>query len=256
MIQKILQWIREAFQKMIGQTSIKQALHVDFTTSQPMILALDTWCKMYENKASWLSEDVVSLNLPAAIAGEIARATTIEMKVGIEGSTRAEFLQKQFDAYLPKLRQYIEYGVAKGGLIMKPYIVDKAIAIDFVQADQFYPISFGVNGVITACVFANQQAVGSKYYTRLEYHEMKGNSCVIKNMAYKSDSSSTLGVRVPLDTIDDWKDLAESATIQDVKKPLFAYFRFPLANNIDVTSPLGVSCYSRAVPLIEQADQQ
>jgi A118 family predicted phage portal protein len=41
-----------------------------------------------------------------------------------------------------------------------------------------------------------------------------------------------------------------------VDKPLFGYFKFPLANNIDPLSPLGVSCFSRAVDLIEEADKQ
>ena len=256
MIQKILQWIREAFQKMIGQTSIKQVLHVDVTMSQPMVLALDLWCKMYENKAPWLSDEVVSLNLPSAISSEIARSATIEMKMKIDGSSRAEFLQQQMDVYIPKMRQYVEYGVAKGGLIMKPYIVGKTIAVDFVQADQFYPIAFNARGDIISCVFADQRMQHGKYFTRLEYHDMKDHSCVIKNLAYKSDSPTTLGTQVPLSSIQDWEDLAESATIQDIEKPLFAYFKYPLANNIDVTSPLGVSCYSRAVTLIEEADRQ
>ena len=50
--------------------------------------------------------------------------------------------------------------------------------------------------------------------------------------------------------------LLPEATITGIDRPLFAYFKFPAANTIDPTSPLGVSCYARAVELIEQADKQ
>ena len=60
-----------------------------------------------------------SLNLPAAIAAEIARAVTIEMQVQISGSARADFLAGQMARVTGKLRQGTEYGAAKGGLIRR-----------------------------------------------------------------------------------------------------------------------------------------
>ena len=39
-------------------------------------------------------------------------------------------------------------------------------------------------------------------------------------------------------------------------KPLFAYFKMPFANQEDISSPLGVSVYSRAIGILEQADRQ
>ena len=59
---------------MIGQSSVKQALHVDVAISPRMAVALQLWTFMYENRAHWLNDEIRSLNLPAAIAGEIARA--------------------------------------------------------------------------------------------------------------------------------------------------------------------------------------
>ena len=76
---------------MIRQSTVKQALKVDIMVSAPMAEALQTWSEMYENKASWLSTTVRSLNLPASIAGEIARAVTIEMQVA-----RKELVKWQF----------------------------------------------------------------------------------------------------------------------------------------------------------------
>jgi A118 family predicted phage portal protein len=256
MFSRILAWIREVFNKMIGQSSVKQALKVDIAISAPMVSALQLWSLMYENKATWLNKDIKSLNLPAAIAGEIARAVTIEMTVDISGSARADFLAEQFDKVVPKLREKVEQGAAKGGLMLKPYISNGQVLIDYVQADQFYPVAFDGNGNITSCIFADQRTISDKYYTRLEYHVMMPAGCEITNLAFRSDNRDTLGVSVPLTAVEAWAELQPQATITAIDKPLYAYFRYPLANNIDPSSPLGVSCYSRAVDLIEQADKQ
>jgi A118 family predicted phage portal protein len=266
MFSKILSWIRDWINKMIGQSSVKQALKIDIAVSAPMAEALQMWSLMYENKSSWLTTDIKSLNLPASIAGEIARAVTIEMKASISGSVRADYLAAQVGKIMPKLRQMVEYGCAKGGLMMKPYVNGDEIDVDFIQADQFFPVKFDANGNITACVFADQRTVGNNFYTRLEYHTMvdmvdptngkKSKACEIKNLAFKSTGKETLGNEVSLaSSIPEWAGLQPQALIKNLTRPLFAYFRFPQANNIDPTSPLGVSCYARATELIEQADK-
>ena len=259
MFAKILQWLREVWSKMISGTDLKSKLKVDISMSGYMINALQLWTRMYVNQAAWLSEpnNIVSMNLPAAIAGEISRAVTIEMQVKIEGDNpRAKFLNEQFAPVMEKLRQQVEFGCAKGGLMFKPYVRDGKIAVDYIQADQFFPVTFDTDGKITACVFADQLQKGQTFYHRLEFHRMTSKGCEVKNMAFMSSDKTTLGSEISLQTVDEWKDIAPQAIITGIDKPLFAYFRYPQANNIDPTSPLGVSCYSRAVDLIQQADLQ
>jgi A118 family predicted phage portal protein len=255
MFQRLLQWIRDWIGKMINKTSIKDVLGVDIEISSEMVSALQEWSRMYENKASWLSEDVKSLNLPAAIASEIARAVTIEMSVVVTGSRRGKYLDELMQTLLLMMRKQVEYGSAKGGLIMKPYVNKDKIEVDFIQADHFFPVSFDSNGNITACVFVDQRTIGKDYFTRLEYHTMTDEGCDVINAAFKSHNKDTLGTRTPLETVPDWAGLEEEATITDIDKPLFAYFRYPLVNNIDTDSPLGVSCFSRSIDLIRQADE-
>ena len=240
---------------MLNTSSVKDALRVDVAISPLMITALTEWSNMYINQAGWLSDTVKSLNLPAAIAGEISRAVTIEMDIEISGSLRADYLYDQIDRVYPKLRQYVEFGCAKGGLMMKPYVSNGFILVDFVQADQFYPISFDANGKITACVFSDTKVIGRNYFTRLEYHQMTSAGCQVTNVVYKADGPNTLGRLDSLQSVADWAQLEPEALITNISRPLFAYFRYPQANNIDPTSPLGVSCYARAVELIEQADK-
>jgi len=256
MFAKILQWIREVLSKMINPTNVKSALKVDVAISPLMAEALQLWSIMYINQAPWLNNDVKSLQLPAAIASELSRAVAIEMDVEISGSARADYLYAQMENALVNIRQMVEYGLAKGGLMMKPFVKGGNIHVDFIQADQFYPVMFDANGTISACVFSDTRIVGRDYFTRLEYHNMTDAGCVITNAVYKSQSPNTLGSTDSLNSVAAWTDLEPSATITGIDKPLFAYFKFPLANSIDPTSPLGVSCYARSTELIRQADEQ
>ena len=241
---------------MLNTSSVKQALNLNVAITPLMVEALQKWSLMYINQSPWVGGEIRSLNLPASIASELARAVTIEMGVQISGSARADFLTKQMNKVIDNLRQYTEYASAKGGLWFKPYIKGDQIAVDYVQADQGYPIAFDTNGNMTAAVFADQKTIGQYFYTRLEYHEMTPEGYVIKNMAYRSGTRDVLGAQIPLGTVDAWAELEPEAMITNIDRPLFAYFKMPFANNIDPTSPLGVSAYARAVDLIEQADRQ
>jgi len=256
MFQRILAWIREALNKMLNPSSVKQALKLDMLLSTRMTEALQAWSLMYTNQAAWLTNDVKSLNLAAAIAAEIGFTVTTEMSFNVTGSARADYLAAQLQPVLNALQTYTEYGSAKGGLVFKPYISGDKIIVDFVQADMFYPIAFDSNGNMTACVFADQKTVGNKFYTRLESHALVDGKYQIKNFAFQSTARDMLGNSCSLSFVDSWAELATEAEILNIDKPLFAYFKMPFANNIDTTSPLGVSIYARAVDLIEQADRQ
>ena len=145
---------------------------------------------------------------------------TIEMDIEMSGSLRADYLYTQIDRVYPKLRQYVEYGCAKGGLMLKPYVSGKDILVDFVQADQFYPISFDANGKITACVFSDTRIIGKNYFTRLEYHQMTSAGCQVTNVVYKADGPNTLGRLDSLQSVADWANLEPDALI-DLQQPVW-----------------------------------
>lgn len=256
---------------------------------------------------------IVSLGLPAMIASEKARTALLEFESEITTPTeeveienpnykepepdmfgniiptmepptimedrpttdtaRAEYLNGQYKKLKKQLRKQIEYGIAKGGLVIKPYPVinnesgadvTPELEFDFIQADAFYPLAFDANGRITEAAFLQTKAEKDTLYRRLEYHKWSGNKVEIVNKVFKSSNTQTegdmsgidLGQEVPLTSVPEWKDLKDHATIQNVNQPLFAYFRMPEANTIDTSSPLGVSGYSRAENLIKDADMQ
>lgn len=256
MLENFVTWIKELWRKMIGREDIKRELGIDLQISSPMLDALGRWSAMYENKAEWIQGDIHSTNLPAAIAGELARSATIEMQVEVTGSERADYLAAQLAAVVEDMREQVEYGCAKGGLILKPWPNGQELQVDYVQADGAIPVRFSGRRLVE-CIFVDKRKQGDSFYTRLEFHQLlgKGNYRVT-NKAFKSTTESSWGNRVELSEVEDWADLQPETNLRNIKQPLFAYFRFPQANNIDPSSPLGVSCYARAEDLIKQADIQ
>lgn len=248
MFDGIKDFFRRVRSAVFDKGTIKNAIGEDIAMSNSMAQAIRLWSDMYE--------DGEKLNLPAAISRELARLISIEMKSEITGGSRGEFLNQKYNEIIQNIRGPLEHGCAKGGLILKPYVKDKEIMVDYIQADAFFPLAFNNSGKITAAVFVERIVKGSKYYTRLEKHVLKGTAYTISSKAYLSFNEGTLGNTVSLDSVDEWSSLVEEITISNVKKPLFGYFKPAIANTVDPKSPLGVSVYADAVELIEEANRQ
>ena len=196
---------------------------------------------------------------------------------------RAEYLNKTYkNKLLKKLCRQIEYGIALGGLVIKPYVimgkeeketvdgngltltqeVDKAeIEFDFVYANDFYPLAFNGSGDIIEAAFIQRRFEKDITYSRLEHHKYFADEhkVVVTNMAFRSTTrgdGKDLGEEISLKSIPEWASIEPVTTICHADRLMFAYFKMPEANTIDMYSPLGVSGFDKAVKLIKDADIQ
>lgn len=263
MFEKVLNFIKGVIGRMFSKNTIQSALNIEIAISQDMANAITLFEKIYMNEAPWLKRDEVeSLELGASIANEFTRLTTLEMKSEITGSTRANYLNEQYKKVLENLNENLEIGNAVGGLIFKPYVKDGQIYVDFVKGSCFYPTEYNSSGDIIAGIFTSQLTKGDDIYTRLEYHKfyekpiLNDINYIIKNVVYRSNNNSILGSRTDLNKVQEWANIQEETAIKYVSRPLFSYYKTPIANNIDPESPLGVSVFARAVNLIKKADKQ
>lgn len=231
---------------------------VDVCLTSQMASAIELWTAMYENHAPWVDrQKTKSAQIPAAIASEIARLVTLEMKSEITGGTGALFLNREYQKkVLADLRRYVEYGCAKGGLILKPYVTKTGLSIQYVQADSFFPLAFDDSGRIQQCVFTEQFRKGKKIYTRLEVHTLQGDRIHLTNRVFVATNDYSLGTEIEIGSIERWSELAPELTLEGADRLLFGYFKVPMANAEDSDSPLGVSVYSRAPELVEEADRR
>ena len=136
----------------------------------------------------------------------------------------------------------------------------------------FTPMDFIVteqddNGNITGIVFKDGYTDNDKHYTRLEYHrfiETRTESgviypYVISNRAYVSRSSESLGDPIPLaqtkwaDLLDETPPILKGGN-ERLDSPMYGVFRTPSANNIDLSSPLGMPIYAEAIEEMKDLD--
>ena len=309
MFRTLWTWIKEVFSKVLGNQTVAQALKVTPIVSNKMAEAIELWDWMYKGQAPWIREPdradptrIVSLGIPAFIASEKARMATLEMKSEItdgkkEGEAnkedvdvnslgtysqnesratktmpRATYLNKTYqNKVLKKIRTQLEYGIAKGGLVIKPYVVQKEdgvydIEVEFIQADGFFPLAFDGSGKVTEAAFIQSRVDKDSIYRRLEHHKLVGRNVEIINSAFVSKVNQTmdiqnayrtdLGQEINLSSVPEWSALEPRTVIENVDSVLFAYYKQPEANVVDPYSPLGISGFGRAVNLIKDADIQ
>lgn len=232
----------QAIAKELGEKCIYDPL---------MAARIELWRTMYEGHAPWNGDRVPSAGIAASVSAEVAKLMSIEVMAELKGS---EIISDQLESVLiPRLRQYAEYGVAKGSLIIKPIVVGDKLGTQFIQADKFFPISYDGSGNVTACVLVEQFRQNKRIYTRLEVHSISNGVLTVENKAYISESDGLLGSRCSLAEVERWQDLAEEQSFSGIDKLPFGYFKCPLANQLG-DSPLGASVYARAVEHIKEAD--
>lgn len=257
MFEKIKEWFLRGIDKMLVKSTVEEALKVKTAVSDEMDKAMDLWLKIYTNNAPWISKEVPSLQLGASIAEEFARLITLEMKSEVTGSKRAEFINEEYQKVLEDLKSELGLFNAVGGGFFKPFVKGDKFYIDYIPQTDCKPLKFDSAGNITSIVFSSQIVKGEKRYTRLETHTLNGTDYIVENKVYVSEIYNTsLGRQTSLKEISEWSDLEEKTIIQNIKMPLFAYYKVPLSNNIDTKSCLGPSVYSKAVNSIAKADIQ
>lgn len=239
----------------------KRDFGVDTAIGNTMQENINLWYSMYINEPPWASRDIVPLGLPASIAREMARPALVEFSGTITGGARAEFLDECFQNAARHFEKNLEMGLALGGLALRPYVYNGKLNIDAASIMAFQPTNFDEAGKCIGGVFRERVQVGGKYYVRLESHEFVQDgerlAYVIQNKAHESNQYGIVGKEVPLDTVPSWATLDDIVTLDNLERPLFAFFTPPVANNIDTDSRIGISIYGGSiVGLIKDADEQ
>lgn len=254
MFEKIITFIKGAINKMFNTGDIAKDFKIDISTSNETMRLIEKCANIYNHKAPWLNKEVKSLNVAKTICEKVAKAVTIEFKSQIED----ENIDKIYQRFIRNIRTNTEYTLAKGGMFFKPFYSNGQIKVSCIHADKFMPVKFDSTGELLGAIFIDQIIKGNDIYTRLEYQELIDTTIVIKNIAYKTDknNSNTLGDKTSLASIPEWKDIQEQTQIENVNRLLGGYFRIPIANTEDNTSPIGVPIFANAIGTLEEIDKQ
>lgn len=212
-----------------------------------------------------MNRDLVSINVTKMAARRLASVIFNEqctITLGDADATDANELIGQVLADNDFYNQYeekLEEAIALGGGAIRPYVDNDKIKLAWVNASQFYPLHSNSNGIDEAAI-ASQTTVTENnmnvYYTLLEFHEWNPDGTYkITNELYRSEDINTVGIQVPLNTLDEYKNLQPQVTLTGLTNPLFAYFKAPGANNKRLDSPLGLGLVDNSKKIIDAINQ-
>lgn len=249
---------------MIFKQQAEDDFDVKSVVSPEMEVILRRCANIYAGAPPWLSadDDIRTINFAKAVSSETARLATLAIGIQIEGSARAEWLQKQIDAVYFHLREWVEFSCAYGTVFLKP----NGDSLDLFTPKDILLVDYdnlGVKGII----FKDSYTQGDRFYTRLEYHRFVETTesgvttypYYISNRTYMSKSADSIGDKIPMEKTK-WAGMMEDtppilkASGEKLDGPMFGMLRTPQANNIDIDSPLGLPMYSEAVEELKDLD--
>lgn len=250
---------------MIFKKQAEDDFHVEVVQSAEMDAVINKCSDIYRGVPPWVSADdnVKTINFAKSVCSEVARLTTLGIGIQIGGSARASWLQKQVDQVYFNLRHWVEYGCAYGTIFVKP----NGDSLDIFTPADVLLVDYDNQGV-KGIIFKDTYTEGKKYYTRLEYHrfvEATGEDGVtrfpyyISNRAYVSKTSNSIGDLVSLERTKWAGLLPETPPIlkangERLDGPMFGMFRTPQANNIDISTPMGLPIFAEAIEELRDLD--
>ena len=211
--------------------------------SQKMQDLIPVFNDITSGEPGWLDPEddtVHSISMASYIDNFTAGLVCLNLEVNVSGGSRGEQLQKNVDYLMAKIVDNVADALGNVGIMFKP----NGENIDYIQPGYFVPLETNSNGDILGCAFKTERTIGKNHYTKWEMHrfEKRGDSKIYKitNKAYKSENPDKLGDECSLSEVDDWADLDPVVIIENIDKPLYAYFGMPMPNNVDRQSPLSL----------------
>lgn len=235
---------------MLFRNKIKEEFNIESITSSELDSLIADCMKIYKGNPVWADEEnhIKTINFAKAICSETARLAMMGVKITIDGSERAEWLQQEIDKIFSNLRNWVEYGCAYGTVALKP----STDGIELIPPDHFTITDIN-NGKVSAAVFINRKAENNKFYIRLEYHRFIDDTYVITNRCFVADNKNDSGLSIDISKTP-WANLEEEKYIQNMNSPLFAILRMPHANNVDINSPVGLPIFTDAIEELKDLD--
>lgn len=267
---------------MIDYNQIEAELGVQTMMTDKQQAAIQEWYRVaITGEPCNRDPDTKALGLPAAICAELARLTTLELEVHVQGSKRADWIDRKMQKVIsPRRRRILSIALALGGGAWKPYQAGNDIGVSFVSADSLYPISTNVDGDLTEAIFVNRIQNSDHVYNRLEwmhvltgpedYHEKERSivesrdvaiateyPCVqVINLAYVSSHRDELGSPAELSVRPEWQDVEPIAYLPGLTRLPCGYFVTPIVNTVDPNSEMGAAMFAPGIPEIIDADVQ
>lgn len=246
----VISWLKGVIGRMF-QSQAKKEFDIDALLSPQMERVIKNWGKIYAGFPDWTNadEEIKTINFAKTIASETARLTCLDLSIKLDGSARADYIQKVIDKMFDSIREWVERACAYGTVVLKP----NGSGVECFDPVHFLITETDSNHNISGIVFLEYYDASPKFYTKMEYHRFEGDDYLVSNRCYVSKAKGTLGEKIDIKKTP-WEELAEDVCIINLEKPLYAVLKMPMSNHIDPESPLGISIFAEAIEELKDLD--
>lgn len=125
-------------------------------------------------------------------------------------------------------------------------VLDGEIRIDYVRAENIFPLEWDNKGIID-CAFASSVTAGDDEFIMLQIHRRKPDGTyTISNRIILVSGDSYKEMELPDNIISDFE--TQTAT------PFFQIIMPNIVNNYDLDSPMGISIFGNALDVLKEID--
>ena len=224
---------------------------------------ISCWNDIFSNLPPWKAvkksglfssgeREMARLGTAKVLADEFSRLTFSE-QVNISANEQyLEFVHKVLasNGFWKRMPEFLSSAYALGGGVIKIYADGGRVCINYINAELFVPLSWDERSIYEG-IFESRIYKNGSYYTLMEryYPSEKGYSA--EHKLFRSNRKGSLGKPCPLEEL--YPGLSETVTYGS-GEPMFRYFKPDVSNNIDRSSPLGVSVFDGAVDTLKALD--
>lgn len=260
----LIKWVKAVWNKLFKR-EIKERFNADILLSDTMESWIGRFYDITSGHPAWedVEDDIESINFAGFIDDVTAALVTLDLGIELPSTPRGKYLQKQADYILQVINDKVSEALGNCGLMFKP----NGKNVDYIEPGNFAPTETDSNGNILGCVFQSQVQRKDWTYTRLEWHRFEDVTGEdgeeqriyrITNYCYKKRGTNVLynspGDLCKLSEVREWASIEPDVMLENIDKPLFAYFKNPAPNRLDRSSPLGVPIWHNAIKELKDLD--
>lgn len=190
-----------------------------------------------------------------------------KVQITLEGKKEQRFFDDVCtdNNFLVKVSEMQEMKAALGTVAYVPRIIGasvnaetgslegkaESIKLDYCTAENIFPLSWE-NGKVIECAFSTRKTIGNEKYLYLQIHRLGPNKeYVIENALYRDQNGNLSDVENK--NVPGFENVPPVVNTGS-KDRQFVIDRLNIANNIDVSLPMGIAVYANAIDNLKGVD--
>lgn len=200
------------------------------------------------NGRFYVDEEILQLGMAKTVSEDWANLILnekVDINIGTDSNDEQVMEVLKKNKFFSRANQLVEKAFALGTGAFVTYLNNNEVKIDYVTANNIYPLSWNKTG-ITECAFGSVEVSEGtkKYYVQIHKLNARGNYD-IENHVFRMEE----------DNIKE-EILENIVPVYDTKSNIknFHIITPNIANNYDIDNPMGISVYANAVDVLKVID--